>query len=166
MSRGVGREAAVESVATALPGLPRTVSQALNGLHVATQTAAVRQVTLKELVPGMILDEDLVTPKGIRLVSQGREVTRTLIIRLTSIAQRRGRIRAVSRATSEYTVARQRGGLTQQAPRDCVGRHRSIDQVPLHLITTQKAQDLRLLLGLRSFGNHTELQRVRQSDHG
>ena len=34
----------------------------------------------------MILDEDLVTPKGIRLVPSGQEVTRTLIVRLTSIA--------------------------------------------------------------------------------
>jgi CheY-like chemotaxis protein len=86
MSRGRNREAAIESVTSALPGLPRTVSQALAGLHVATQVSAVRQVTLKELVPGMILDEDLVSPKGIRLVPQGQEVTRTLIIRLTSIA--------------------------------------------------------------------------------
>lgn len=86
MSRGLNREAAVESVVVALPGLPKTVSQALINLHVAAQVSAVRQVTLKELVPGMVLDEDLVSPKGIRLVPQGQEVTRTLIIRLSSIA--------------------------------------------------------------------------------
>lgn len=86
VSRGSSREAAVESVSAALPGLPRTVCQALTNVHVATNKTAVRQVMLKELVPGMILDEDLVSPKGIRLVSHGQEVTRTLIIRLTSIA--------------------------------------------------------------------------------
>jgi hypothetical protein len=35
----------------------------------------------------MVLDEGLVSPKGIRLVPSGQEVTRSLIIRLTSIAE-------------------------------------------------------------------------------
>ena len=86
MSRGLAHGLAVDSVAGALPGLPKAVSQALTQLHVAAHVAAIRQVTLKELVPGMVLDEDLLSPKGIRLVAQGTEVTRTLIIRLTSIA--------------------------------------------------------------------------------
>ena len=34
----------------------------------------------------MLLDEDLVSPKGIRLVPSGHEVTRTLLVRLSSIA--------------------------------------------------------------------------------
>ena len=84
--RGLKRDAAIESVAKALPGVPPSVSQALAKLHVAAQVTAIRQVTLKELQPGMILDEDLVSPKGIRLVPQGQEVTRTLIIRLKSIS--------------------------------------------------------------------------------
>ena len=46
----------------------------------------MRQIRLIDLSPGMILDEDLVSPKGIRLVPSGQEVTRTLIVRLTSIA--------------------------------------------------------------------------------
>jgi DNA-binding response OmpR family regulator len=87
MRRGLKREAAIESVQGSIPGLPRTVSQALAKLHVDTQAWVERQVTLKDLMPGMILDEDLVTPKGIRLVPRGQQVTRTLIIRLTSIAK-------------------------------------------------------------------------------
>ena len=51
-----------------------------------SQERIVRQVRLKDLALGMILDEDLVSPKGIRLVPMGQEVTRTLIVRLTSIA--------------------------------------------------------------------------------
>jgi len=43
-------------------------------------------VRLLDLAVGMILDEDLVSPKGIRLVPMGQEVTRALIVRLTSIA--------------------------------------------------------------------------------
>ena len=36
--------------------------------------------------PMRVLDEDLVSPKGIRLVPAGHEVTRSLIVRLESIA--------------------------------------------------------------------------------
>ena len=46
----------------------------------------VREVRLKDLAVGMILDHDLVSPQGFRLVPSGDEVTRTLIVRLTSIA--------------------------------------------------------------------------------
>jgi len=34
----------------------------------------------------MVLDQDLVSSKGIRIVPEGQEVTRTLIVNLTSIA--------------------------------------------------------------------------------
>jgi hypothetical protein len=34
----------------------------------------------------MVLEEDLVSPKGIRLVPAGQEVTRSLMVRLESIA--------------------------------------------------------------------------------
>ncbi len=44
-------------------------------------------VHLKELAPGMILEEDVVSLKGIRLVPAGHEVTRALIVKLQSIAQ-------------------------------------------------------------------------------
>jgi hypothetical protein len=84
--RGASREAAIGAVTAALPGIPRTVTQALQGLRVATPESTVRPISLRELQPGMILDEDLVSPKGIRLVPKGQEVTRTLIVRLTSIA--------------------------------------------------------------------------------
>jgi DNA-binding response OmpR family regulator len=86
VNRGLPREAAVASVGHGLPGLPRAVCQALTQVHVAAQTSVVRQATLKELMPGMVLDEDLFSLKGIRLVPKGQEVTPTLIIRLTSIA--------------------------------------------------------------------------------
>jgi response regulator RpfG family c-di-GMP phosphodiesterase len=52
LSRGLTREAAIESVRTALPGLPRGVSQALTNVQLAAQISAVRQATLRELMPG------------------------------------------------------------------------------------------------------------------
>jgi hypothetical protein len=63
------------------------VLTALSALRVAGKQFVVRPTRVLDLRPGMILDEDLVSMKGIRLVSTGVEVTRTLIVKLTSIAE-------------------------------------------------------------------------------
>ncbi|HMD73474.1 MAG TPA: HD domain-containing phosphohydrolase, partial [Steroidobacteraceae bacterium] len=83
---GVSREAAAENLRASKLGLPPSIIKALAHLSISSQDRVVRQVRVKDLSPGMILDEDLVSPKGIRLVPCGQEVTRTLIVRLTSIA--------------------------------------------------------------------------------
>jgi CheY-like chemotaxis protein len=86
VARGASREIAVNALRTSNLGLPQLLIKALLTINVANRELIVRQVRLKDLVPGMILDADLVSPKGIRLVPAGQEVTRTLIIRLVSIA--------------------------------------------------------------------------------
>jgi len=85
-TRGVTREAAAESLRGAGLGLSESVIKALRSLNVASRGLVVRQLRVKELAPGMVLDQDLVSSKGIRLVPSGQEVTRSLIVRLTSIA--------------------------------------------------------------------------------
>jgi response regulator RpfG family c-di-GMP phosphodiesterase len=85
-TRGASRQSAAETLRGSALGLPKAVIEALLKLAVATPGVVVRQVRVQDLTPGMVLDEDLVSPKGIRLVPSGQEVTRTLIIRLTSIA--------------------------------------------------------------------------------
>jgi response regulator RpfG family c-di-GMP phosphodiesterase len=87
ITRGAKREVAAESLRGMKLGLSQAVINALLSLTAASQGCVVRQVRVKDLVPGMTLDEDLVSPKGIRLVPSGQEVTRTLIVRLTSIAE-------------------------------------------------------------------------------
>jgi CheY-like chemotaxis protein len=86
VARGASREIAVNALRASNLGLPQLLIKALLTINVANRELIVRQVRLKDLVPGMILDADLVSPKGIRLVPAGQEVTRTLIIRLVSIA--------------------------------------------------------------------------------
>ena len=83
---GMRREAAADALRASKLGIPPGVIEALRSLVPSTQESVVRRLKLKDLVPGMILDEDLVSPKGIRLVPAGHEVTRSLIVRLTSIA--------------------------------------------------------------------------------
>jgi response regulator RpfG family c-di-GMP phosphodiesterase len=85
-TRGVSRDAAINALRTSRLGFPRSIIKALSSLPRTSLECIVRQVRLKDLAVGMTLDEDLVSPKGIRLVPMGQEVTRTLIVRLTSIA--------------------------------------------------------------------------------
>jgi response regulator RpfG family c-di-GMP phosphodiesterase len=86
IARGMRREIAAETLRMSTLLLPQSVIKALQSLPAANREFIVREVRLKDLALGMILDEDLVSPKGIRLVPSGHEVTRTLIVRLNSIA--------------------------------------------------------------------------------
>jgi response regulator RpfG family c-di-GMP phosphodiesterase len=100
VARGASRESAVNALRAPQFEFPPSVLRALLALKTAANERIVRQIRLADLTVGMILDEDLVTPKGIRLVPSGAEVTRTLMIRLTSIASGVGiaepfRVRAI-----------------------------------------------------------------------
>jgi response regulator RpfG family c-di-GMP phosphodiesterase len=83
---GASRESAVKTLRASQVGFPPAVLRALLSLSLALKQPHLRQLRLTELRVGMTLDEDLVTPKGIRLVPAGAEVTTTLIVRLNSIA--------------------------------------------------------------------------------
>jgi CheY-like chemotaxis protein len=83
---GASRERAVASLTAAKLGLPEAVLTALANLSTIRRETSVRHFRVRDLEPGMVLDEDLVSLQGIRLVPAGTEVTRTLIIRLTTIA--------------------------------------------------------------------------------
>jgi response regulator RpfG family c-di-GMP phosphodiesterase len=86
VSRGANRASAVDTLRQSPMRFPPSVIRALAGLPTVKGTI-FRQIGLKDLSVGMILEEDLVSPKGIRLVPSGAEVTTTLMIRLTSIAE-------------------------------------------------------------------------------
>ena len=86
LMRGAHRDAAIETVRTSKLGFPASVIHALRILTVVKEATVVRQIRLLDLAPGMVLDEDLFSTKGIRLVPAGLEVTRTVIVRLMSIA--------------------------------------------------------------------------------
>lgn len=83
---GTGGEAAAAALRASKLGIPNAVIEALRSVEPARQERVVRQLRLKDLSPGMTLEEDIVSLKGIRLVPAGHEVTRSLIVRLISIA--------------------------------------------------------------------------------
>jgi CheY-like chemotaxis protein len=86
ISHGATRTAAMETMRGSKIAMPQSLLKAMRELTIASQGFINREVHLKELAHGMILDQDLVSPKGIRLALSGQEVTRTLIVRLVSIA--------------------------------------------------------------------------------
>jgi CheY-like chemotaxis protein len=86
ITTGASGDAAVQNLSASTLKFPSSVVTALRSLAPTGQQRVLRQIRLKELSLGMILDEDLVSPKGIRLVPAGHEVTRSLIVRLESIA--------------------------------------------------------------------------------
>ena len=86
VSRGASRESAINTLRHSDLKFPEAVFKGLARLSAAAKGTFARQIRLADLTVGMTLDEDLVSPRGIRLVSAGAEVTTTLMIRLTSIA--------------------------------------------------------------------------------
>ena len=86
IATGASGAAAATTLGASTLGLPASVVAALRSMAPTGHQRRVRQIRLKDLSLGMILDEDLVSLKGIRLVPAGHEVTRSLIVRLESIA--------------------------------------------------------------------------------
>jgi response regulator RpfG family c-di-GMP phosphodiesterase len=86
LAGGMRREAAADALRASKLGIPHAMIEALRMIAPASQESVIRRLKIKDLIAGMILDEDLVSPKGIRLVPAGHEVTRSLIVRLSSIA--------------------------------------------------------------------------------
>lgn len=82
---GATHDQAVDALAASKLALPQPMISALRSLTVEGPALIARQVRLKDMVPGMVLDEDLLSLKGIRLVPAGQEITSTLLTRLNSI---------------------------------------------------------------------------------
>ena len=87
ISCGEHRTEAAMHVRGRVPSLPEAALEALAHLEASSARWVRRSVKLTDLVSGMVLDQHVTSAKGLRLVSQGQEVTPTLIARLHSIAQ-------------------------------------------------------------------------------
>jgi CheY-like chemotaxis protein len=83
---GIKPLAATDQLLSPPDSVPPEIVQALLGIPLTGQPWLVRRASVRDLSPGMILDEDLISSRGMRIVPEGSEVTRTLIIKLMSIA--------------------------------------------------------------------------------
>jgi CheY-like chemotaxis protein len=80
-------EQAAQLVAQAAPGLPPAVTQAMvKALADDSGLVMSREVRLRDLEIGMMIDADIMSARGIRLVPRGTEVTSTVLERLRAVA--------------------------------------------------------------------------------
>ena len=79
LSGGLKPPEALAKLRTAASQIPKPVLDALTRIPLDGSQTVTRLVGLKQLTPGMLLDEDVMSSKGIRLVPQGQEVTRTML---------------------------------------------------------------------------------------
>lgn len=87
VSQGHIPEQAAQMVAQAAPGLPPAVMQAMvKALADDSGLVMSREVKLRDLVVGMMIDADVMSARGIRLVPRGTEVTSTVLERLRAVA--------------------------------------------------------------------------------
>jgi len=66
---------------------PEQLRQALRLVKIAKGQVETKLVKASQLVIGMILDEDMMSANGMRLIPSGQEVTQTILVRLRSISE-------------------------------------------------------------------------------
>jgi hypothetical protein len=86
LSSGSKPREAIEALQAPKHALPKVVQEALRNIPLERAQTVARMIELRQLEPGMVLDQDVMSNKGIRLVPKGQEVTRTMLERLHSVA--------------------------------------------------------------------------------
>lgn len=86
LSGGSKPREAVEALQAPQYELPQVVLEALRNIPLERAKTVTRMLELRQLEPGMVLDQDVMSNKGIRLVPNGQEITRTMLERLHSVA--------------------------------------------------------------------------------
>ncbi|MDQ7087352.1 MAG: response regulator [Acidobacteriota bacterium] len=83
VSRGLTPKLAIAELAGADPPFPEEHLALLREYDASEeQSMTVRAVNLRDLAPGMVLDEDVLAVNGVVVISRGQEVTGALIMRL------------------------------------------------------------------------------------
>jgi CheY-like chemotaxis protein len=65
---------------------PRLILDALRHLPSVEERMAIRMVHIRELTVGMVIDQDLVSATGVRMVASGQEVSRAMLERLRNLS--------------------------------------------------------------------------------
>lgn len=81
LATGEQPAAALRRLEEAMPGLPRTITDAVRAVHLHSAYMEVQMIGMDELTPGMVLDEDLTNGRT-TLMFRGEEVTRVLLEQL------------------------------------------------------------------------------------
>ena len=86
LTSGMKPALALDALRAPALALPPQVIEALRQVPAVGGQTVTRLLNLQDLAPGMVVDQDVLSTKGLRLVPQGQAVTRTLLERLRSVA--------------------------------------------------------------------------------
>ena len=86
VNAGLSSEQAFRMITEALPRLPPSLLRVLRTLKHGAAKAERSLLKVPQLQIGMVLDEDVMSSNGMRLVPKGQEVTRSIMLRLQSFA--------------------------------------------------------------------------------
>ena len=89
IQNGTSRTEAAHWLSRHSQDLPSEFFQALVLLDPNAEAGQVRKCRVQDLVPGMIIQQELRTPDGTLLVSKGQEVTAPLLVKLGNLVLRR-----------------------------------------------------------------------------
>ena len=83
---GVSAEAAVSKLEKQSEVFPSQLRQVLRSVKITREDVETKLIKASQLVIGMVLDEDMMSASGMRLIPSGQEVTQTILVRLRSIS--------------------------------------------------------------------------------
>jgi len=87
IARGDAPNAAVSKLEKRHDIYPEQLRQVLHSINIAKDHAETKLIKAPQLVLGMILDEDMMSTDGMRLMPGGQEVTHSILVRLRSISE-------------------------------------------------------------------------------
>lgn len=97
--KGVKKSKALDEVRLKWNGADPRIFQALSEVEVEANQMSVRNCPIEELVPGLILNEEVRTRNGLLIVAKGQEVTFPLVLKLQNFYER-GAISSASLSVS------------------------------------------------------------------
>jgi len=86
LATGEQPAAALRRLEEAMPGLPRAITDAVRAVHLHSAYMEVQMISVNELTPGMVLDEDLTVDGRTTLMFRGEEITSALLEQLRTEA--------------------------------------------------------------------------------
>jgi len=87
LQKGLSRVEAANRVARQRKGLHRQVMEALVELEPETSDKELRRLQIAELIPGMIIEQEIRTQTGSLVATKGQEVTVALLLGLTRLQE-------------------------------------------------------------------------------
>jgi len=84
---GTARDEAARRALQAAPQAPKSLANAIQTIALRSTKADKVAVKVSGLLAGMVLDEDLMSVRGMRLLPKGQEITSSILLRVQGLAE-------------------------------------------------------------------------------